>query len=81
LAGTVTGVAVEGPFQFTRLILLGQPRDVVVVSVGESPLKPDDRVLIAGVVLDDPAEQIVGYRGPQGQVVWGGMPLVLPRAE
>ena len=81
LAGTVTGVDVEGPFQRTRLILLGQPRDVIVVSVGESPLKPDDRVLIAGVVLDAPAEQIVGYRGANEQVVWGGMPLVLPRAE
>lgn len=81
LAGTVTGVAVEGPFQLTRLILLGQPRDVIVVSVGESPLQPEDRVLIAGVVLDSPAEQIVGYRGANEQVVWGGMPLVLPRAE
>lgn len=77
LAGTVTAVSVEGPFQLTRIVLLGQPRDIVVVGVGTSALEPQDRVLIAGVVIDRPRELIVGYRGAAEQVVWGGLPLVL----
>jgi hypothetical protein len=83
LAGTVQDLAQEGSLHRTRLVLFGAPKLVTVLS-REAPqpaLKPQDRVLIMGIVIDNPRENLAGYAGDLSQVVWGGLAQKLGIAQ
>jgi hypothetical protein len=82
LAGTVQHVSQEGDLHLTRLVLFGLPKVVTVASWRPAPagLREHDRVMILGVIVDDPARELMGYRGQLPQVVWGGLPVRLPSA-
>jgi|GEM_PF-4768164 len=80
LAGTVQQITQEGKLYTMRIVLLGLPKVVTVVSwrAPNAAIKPHDRVIILGSVVDDPIENLNGYAGRSAQVVWGGMPVRLP---
>lgn len=77
LVGTIDRKESAGEYHVTRLVLLGEPTAVVVLSGAPMLLQPGERAIIAGRVLSDPALDLPGYVGPRGPAVWGGMPLRL----
>ncbi len=77
LVGTIDRKESLGAYHATRLILLGEPSAVVVLSGGPMPLQPGERAIIAGSIVADPALDLPGYVGPPGAAVWGGMPVRL----
>jgi hypothetical protein len=50
--------------------LAGQSTNVNVLSDRELGARADDRVLVLGVVVRDPAANLVGYSGSKPAVVW-----------
>lgn len=79
LAGTVQDIGREGELYRTRIVLFGLPEVVTVVSSARPPLGVQDRVLIAGSIVDNPAANLAGYDGSLPRVVWGGLTQKLPR--
>jgi hypothetical protein len=77
LAGTVQSIDRQGRLFTTRLVLFGLPEVVTVVSMTRPPLKPTDKALIAGSIIDAPRDKLVEYEGTLPQVVWGGLPVKL----
>jgi hypothetical protein len=77
LAGTVDEVGQAGTLHFARLVLFGLPETVTVVTPARVPFKAQDRVLIAGSMIESPGGKLAGYDGDQPLVVWGGLPLRL----
>jgi len=43
--------------------------------------KEGDTVMILGVIVDAPLDELRGYKGPPDPVVWGGYSKVIPTAE
>ncbi|HEY2841814.1 MAG TPA: hypothetical protein VGJ26_21830, partial [Pirellulales bacterium] len=80
LTGTVQQLSQEGKFFTMRIVLLGLPKVVTVVSrrPPQSSIKEHDRVMILGSIVNDPVENLNGYSGSLSQVIWGGMPARLP---
>jgi hypothetical protein len=79
LAGTVQEVGREGELHRTRVVLFGLPEVVTVISASRPPLSVQDRVLIAGSIVDSPTDNLPGYQGSLPRVVWGGFTVKLPR--
>ncbi len=77
LVGTIDRKESLGPYHATRLVLMGEPSPVVVLSGTPVPFSPGERAIIAGSVIADPTVELPGYAGPRGPAVWGGMPLRL----
>jgi hypothetical protein len=78
LAGTIQETGQSGKYHWARVVLFGLPETAVVVSPGRGPFLPQDRVLIAGSIVQNPRERLPGYEGSEPQVVWGGLPIKLP---
>lgn len=80
LAGTVQGTGAVGSYHRTRIVLLGIPKSVAVLSSRppNPPLAVKDRVLIAGSIVDDPQRDLPGYAADSTPVVWGGLSVSLP---
>ncbi|MBI2823796.1 MAG: hypothetical protein HYX69_03780 [Planctomycetia bacterium] len=83
LAGTVQQLSREGNLYTMRVVLFGLPKVVTVVSwrPAQPVIKEHDRVLILGSIVDNPAENLMGYEGHLPQVVWGGLPARLPAGQ
>ena len=56
----------------------GKPTVVTVVMADEPKLKSNDRALVLGSIVENPAQQIAGYEGDEAAVVWSGMAVPLP---
>ncbi len=82
LAGTVQHLGHDGELYLIRVVLFGLPKVVTVASwrPPQAGLREHDRVVILGSIVNDPAQNLVGYSGQLSQVVWGGMPVRLPSA-
>jgi hypothetical protein len=78
LAGTVQEVGQQGTLYYARLVLFGQPETVTVISPARAPLKAQDRVLIAGSMLENPRGKLPSYDGSLPLIVWGGLHVRLP---
>ncbi|HVU86181.1 MAG TPA: hypothetical protein VHD36_02595 [Pirellulales bacterium] len=80
LAGTVQEMSQVGSLYAMKVVLFGLPKVVTVVSwrPAQPAINVHDRVIILGSIVDNPAENLVGYEGRQDQVVWGGLPAKLP---
>jgi hypothetical protein len=78
LAGTVQSTRQEGPYYLTELVLFGLPTVVTVASNGPAGLQAEDRVLVAGSIVEEPSKHLAEYQGNLPRLVWGGMPLKLP---
>lgn len=79
LAGKLQEVVREGELFHLQMVLFGVPKTVTVVShlMPNPPLEPQDRVIILGSIVDDPANNVAGYSGRSPRIVWGGLPLRL----
>jgi hypothetical protein len=80
LAGTVQEMSQVGSLYGMKIVLFGLPKVVTVISwrPAQPAIREHDRVLILGTIVDNPAENLVGYDGRLPQVVWGGLPAKLP---
>ncbi|MBI3837133.1 MAG: hypothetical protein HY288_04265 [Planctomycetia bacterium] len=83
LAGTVQHVEQLGKLYHIKMELASDKEPVSVTAVTpENPkLKPNDRALVLGSIVENPALQIAGYEGHEAAVVWSGMALPIPAAQ
>jgi hypothetical protein len=77
LAGTITEKSLQGRYHMARIVLLGQPAPISVISSQAIPFQPGERVAVAGCIVRQPAAELEDYRGENLPVVWGGVPLRL----
>jgi hypothetical protein len=77
LTGTVTEKGLQGRYHVTRVVLLGQPVSVFILSSQAIPFQGGERVAVAGCIVRQPASELEDYRGDNIPVVWGGLPLRL----
>ncbi len=87
LAGTVKSISQQRLFHATRLELVGKKRPTVTVlnpfdpsGHSDRPFRVDDRLLLMGAIITDPALGVIGYEGMESTIVWCGDWVLLPRA-
>jgi hypothetical protein len=77
--GTVQDIQqVDKLFHVKVELTSGKPTTVTVVTPEEPRLKANDRALVLGSIVENPAQQIAGYEGDEAAVVWSGMAVPLP---
>ena len=76
LAGTVKNVAKQGRLWGAVVELADPSKSVSVLSDRELEARVDDQVLVLGVVVRDPAANLVGYSGSKPAVVWAAALVV-----
>jgi hypothetical protein len=81
LAGTVQETGRAGEFYTARLLMFGLPEEITVLSTAPARFKPQDRVLLAGSIIDQPRHRLPGYLGAAPRVVFGGLPVHLPAEQ
>lgn len=80
LFGTVKQIHASGELFFTQMELASlKQRTVTVVSRVDPRVtfKPGDRILMLGAIVEQPAENMLGYEGQEPMVVMGGFPVVI----
>jgi hypothetical protein len=79
LCGVVTGVRVKDGLYGAAVRL--DPDSPAVGVVSDQPLgvEKDDRVVVVGSVVADPAKNVAGYTGSQPVVIWAGMMVKSPQ--
>lgn len=75
LAGTVTAAERRGEYHLLNLALANGGQPATVVSRSPAGFTSGDRVVIAGVIVDQPSQQFPGVDWDNSPVVLGGMPL------
>ena len=75
LAGTVLKTISEGNAHGTQVQLAASAQTVLVAGDSPLPAKEDDSVVILGSIVDDPAENLVGFKTKQPFVIWAGMTI------
>jgi hypothetical protein len=79
ITGVVTVVGVKGGLHGAAVRMAGMPKPVSVMSAQSLPIAKDDKVLILGSIIRDPAKNLAGYTGTQPVVVWAAMAIKLPQ--
>lgn len=81
LAGSAGPVFPPGKLNLygTALRLAGLQESVSVLSQRALPFGQHDRVLILGSIINNPAENFVGYSGKRRLLVWAGTAAVVPK--
>jgi hypothetical protein len=80
LVGTVKSIVHQGQMFETRLELEDAEHTVVTVASTVDPAghyKVDNRLLVLGVVIEEPSLQLIGYEGTDNSLVFGGYPVTL----
>ncbi len=77
-AGTVTGVGVQNGLYGAAVRMDGSPKPVMVLSRQPFAIAKDDKVVILGKIVGDPAKNLPGYKGTQAAVVWAAWAIKLP---
>ena len=72
LGGTILEVHAQDKGHAAKLKLAKVDSTVLLLSKTALPLAAEDRVLVLGSIVDDPAEKLVGFDTPQPPVVWFG---------
>ncbi len=78
LTGTVTFVGVQEKLHGAAVRIAGQAKPVSVLSGQSLSVNKDDKVLILGRLVREPAKNLAGYKGTQPLVVWGILAVKLP---
>ncbi len=78
LAGVIEEVRTLGDQFRTFLRLPGRDSPISVISSQKPNLAAGDSAVVVGLVVDDPAQNIAGYDGPDESVVWG--PIIVKAA-
>jgi len=82
LAGVVRKIESRGKLFGTSVAIAGTQERVVMVLSRIDPKKKisdGDRVIILGAMVKDPSANLGGYEGSEKEVVWGGLPVKLPK--
>jgi hypothetical protein len=80
LFGTVKRIEPLGSLFVTQLELASRKQQAlsIVSRVDPAPFyRPGDRILMLGAIIDNPADNLVGYEGHAGRVVMGSFPTSL----
>ena len=78
VTGTVTFVGVQEKLHGAAVQIAGQAKPVSVLSGRSLAVNKDDKVLILGHLVRDPAKNLAGYKGTQPVVVWALLAVKLP---
>jgi hypothetical protein len=78
LTGTVTFVGVQEKLHGAAVRIAGQPNPVSVLSSQSLAVNKDDKVLVLGHLVREPAKNLAGYKGTQRLVVWSILAVKLP---
>ena len=76
LAGTVTGLATKNGLSGTAVRMDGMAKPVMVFSAHPLDVKENQKVIVLGALLADPAKNLPGYTGTQPVVVWADFATV-----
>ena len=77
VAGTVTGVGVQNGIYGAAVRMNGSPKPVVVLSRQSLALAKDDKAVILGTIVGNPAKNLPGYQGTQAAVIWAAWAINL----
>jgi hypothetical protein len=78
LAGSVMVSKNKGELWGTAIKVEGQAAPVMVFSSHDLNLKGEERVLVPGAIVRDPAKNLPGYTGKQPVIVWADAAVKLP---
>ena len=73
LAGKVTNIVSEGNAHGAHVELAASGRTILVAGKRPLPAKEGESVLILGRIVDNPAENLIGFKTQQPLVVWAGL--------
>jgi hypothetical protein len=82
IAGVVQEIKRRGRLHATSVEVFGTDQTVVMVLSRNDPrskISEGDRVIMLGAMVKDPKDNLGGYDGNEGEVVWGGLPVVLSK--
>ena len=80
LFGTVAQIRATGQVFATELELASLKKRTVTIISRMDPsgfYKPNDRILMLGAIVSDPATNLVGYDAGESMVIMGGFPVLL----
>ena len=78
LAGTVTGLATKNGLCGTAIRMEGMDKPVMIFSAHPLDVKEDQKVIVLGALVADPAKNLPGYPGKQAVVVWADFAAAIP---
>jgi hypothetical protein len=81
LIGTVTKVAARAGLQGAAVRLDAASEPVMVMSTGKLGIRENDRVVIFGALIPQPAKNLAGYQGTKPLVVWCGLSVKVGSGE
>lgn len=81
LGGRVRGVASKGGLHGLTVKLPDPYPLITVMSDRPLPVGTQDGVLILGSIVEDPAQNVVGYDGTQPLLIWAGTAVSLPQDQ
>ena len=78
LTGAVTGLGTKNGLSGTAVRVEGMAKPVMVFSSHPLDVKQNQKVIVLGALLADPAKNLPGYTGTQTVVVWADFATVVP---
>jgi hypothetical protein len=72
LAGPVQTEHTGGSLSALRMTLAGR-RTMTVLTRGQAPIGPNEQVIVLGSIVEDPAANVVDYRGTEKRIVWAAL--------
>jgi len=78
VAGTVEKVDQVGKLYHVHLNPGGNAPAVTVITATNPQRAPSDEAFALGSIIEHPAQELAGYQGDDGAVVWSGMTFKLP---
>jgi hypothetical protein len=78
LYGVVTGQGTKNGLSGTAIRMEGMDKPVMVFSAHPLEVKGDQKVIVFGALVADPAKNLPGYPGNQAVVVWSDFATAMP---
>jgi hypothetical protein len=77
VGGTVTEIARQGKLYELKVEIPGETEPVSVFSADKPKVSAQDKVILLGSIVDDPANNLPGFTGSQSTVIWNGLSVKL----
>ena len=78
LAGTVSGMGTKNGLSGTAIRMEGMDKPVMIFSAHPLDVKKDQKVIVLGALVADPAKNLPGYPGKLPVVVWSDFATPMP---
>jgi hypothetical protein len=78
LAGTITGVRTKNGLSGTAIRMEGMDKPVMIFSARPLDVKEQQKAIVFGALVADPAKNLPGYPGKQAVVVWADFATTMP---